>query len=488
MSSLHNNVKKFPATMPSLVKSWSDTPSTWNTDLRQIVQLAVSLARDEGEVASLVQLGMEKRFDFVGRWCVAAGRGQINYNARTRVGTRALLRVPCLARELRDGVPPVTLNQISVLIFQAASDTPLLIEAVSDAPLLGEVAAAQATSATTRATTAPPTPPNQQHPPRLPSSSSSRRPLLVDLPTSSCLISHAARAHTGSAHAARIVGGVLHTVGLHAGVTEAFAAGLRGALRHEWGSTWHVVVGAAAVAVAPPGVQPGEWIECELAPTGALDTPIPHDPSVRDKTPEKYRVIAFRTCPGAGEPPVRSQFVSAFVTAAAEPLILIRAVLYTIGFAAFIAFLGFSQGVDNTCSRLAGAGISRIADVAGEGGRGLRALFGSLGVFSTSAQHAATALHHMGLDAFADGGMAANSRCSVEAVVSADVRIVRGRFLLVAAGSAAVFAAFVVRYFKYAVDLSKQKRAAGCMREADAGQLARAARGVARLPSAKKLR
>ena len=480
MSSL-NNVKKFPATMPSLVKSWTDTPSVWNTDLRQIVHLAVSLARDEGEVASLVQLGMEKRFDFVGRWCVAAGRGQINYNARTRVGTRALLRVPCLARELRDGVPPVTSNQISVLIFQAASDTPPLVEAASDAPLLGEVVANAAAAATVPVVLKQTHTLNQH--PRLPS-----RPLLLDLPASSCLISHAARAHTGSAHAARIVGGVLYTVGLHAGVTEAFAAGLRGALRQEWGSTWHIVVGAQTVAVAPPGVQPGEWIECEVAPSGPLDTPMPHDPSIRDKTPDKYRIIAFRTCPGAGEPPVRSQFFSAFVAAADEPLVLVRAVLYTVGFAAFIAFLGFSQGVDNTCSRLAGAGISRITEVAGEGGRGLRAFFGSLGVFSTSAQAAASALHHIGLDALADGGMAANARCSVEAVVSADVRIVRGRFLLVAAGSAALFAAFVVRYFKYAVDLSKQKRAAGCMREADAREMSRAARGVARLPSEKKLR
>ena len=88
---------------PTLVKTWTDAPAEWSPDLRAIVHAAVSIAREDGEVAPLVQLGLERRFGCAGRWAVAAGRGAIVYNTRTLVRTRALLRVPCLARELLAG-------------------------------------------------------------------------------------------------------------------------------------------------------------------------------------------------------------------------------------------------------------------------------------------------------------------------------------------------------------------------------------------------
>ena len=469
--------KSFPSTMPSLVKSWTDTPASWNNDLRNLVQLSVSLARVDGEVASLVQLGIETRFGFAGRWCVAVGRGQIFYNARTRVGTRALLRVPCLGCELVDGLPPKAANYLSVLIFQAAGDAPPLMGAAGDAPVLGGGAGAGVENKSKTPAAPTPTISSMALESAVAATAatathrSSLRPLLSPLPPSALLIPLASRSAAGSAHAASLIGGVVATVGLHAGVAEAAAAAVRGALRAEWGATWHVVIGGASAAVAPPAVRPGEWLEAVVTPSSAHAASLPHDPSIREKTPSTYRIIAFRTCPGHGEPPVRSQFYSALAAAAAEPLILIRAALYTLGFAAFIAFLGFSQGVDNTCSRLAGAGLVRMTSPVGVSS--VRAFFGSLGVFSTSLARAAAALDYCGLDATADGGTAVSRFCSLEAVVSADVRIVRGRFLLVAAGSAAVFAAFVVRYMQYGFDLAKRSRAAVAIKAAVAIERAR---------------
>jgi hypothetical protein len=452
------------------------------------VRLAVTLAREDGEVAPLVQLGMAKRFGSTGKWCVAAGRGQIVYNARTRVGTRILLRVAGLSKELREGAMPPGSKPVSVLIFQPAADEKRT-EPSPDVPSLRQsesadagvkpvgakaIAALQVSSPRSNKIVRTETGGVVRAP---------GRPPLVDLPENAVLISHAARSVAGGMHASQIVGGVLANFGLHSGCAEVFAKELRNALRAEWGSSWHVVVGARTVAVAPPAVLTGEWIELELNPAGEANSAVPLDPSIRDKTPARYRVMAFRSSPGAGEPPVRSSNAEALISVlASEPLILIKATLYSVGFAAFIAFLGFSQGADNKCSRLSGAGIARLSI------NSIRFFIAATGVFSSSPERAAESLQFVGLDLTADEGAATNARCSAADVLSADVRIVRGRYLILCAGFCAVVASFVLRYVQMSLDIAARVRASAAMKAADAPELARAARGAPRAIAGKKAR
>jgi hypothetical protein len=89
------------------VRTHTDLPPASLKSLRALAHRAAQQCHSDQEFAALVQLGLEGCLPAAGRWCVLAGRGTVAYRCRFQRGTRALLRLPCLAVDLaRDGTAP----------------------------------------------------------------------------------------------------------------------------------------------------------------------------------------------------------------------------------------------------------------------------------------------------------------------------------------------------------------------------------------------
>jgi hypothetical protein len=473
---------------PALLDRHSNFASDAKRDLRAILSEGVALATTEAELAVLVRLGVERCFGGAGRWAVFVGRGVCLFESRRR--TSAIARVACLRREYAFGAKTPPELTLTIIISQPDCDAVPTSAAASAPPLeLGTLAPHTAgPSAGAGAGAGAGAKPADD-----------ANPILVraPLPADASLISYGLRTHAASVVAASIVGGALATIGLHANVDTKFLSAVRAALRAEWGSTWHVFLCERGGVLAPSSMRAGAWFEFDLPPViaratgdaGKDDGSLVLPADVLRKTPKRLHLYAFSTAPGHGEPLTDLGSRAVERVRSFNVTTALRALCYACGLGAFLASLSFSSASDNSCSRMRNAttALARMAyeSVTARGAldsvsAGVRTGFAALRVFSSDPAVAAAALIPAGLGAFpiadefsaADHSLSAPPACSRDAVLAADVRIMRSRFLLGLTAILIVVAAGLLRPLEKMLKSASTKAARDAMRRADAKGLA----------------